>query len=579
MTRSSLKLTTFIISSILFSLVSASPRLLSSDCGWTYVGCVLYQSSGRPLTTRFAPSTTVDTTIENCQAVCSENDFAYAGMEDGWGCYCGDDFDTPLSHDGYCNEPCFGDRSELCGGHLSQSIYVDTCAVEDSILSSSSSTLIFEPPPTSAVPSSTVPSLSFTLGPPVPTPPVPTLPGYPTSPPSSPTPSLSSPIDTPSLSLSLGPPSAIISPSPETTPSLSLSPGPPSTSSPASSVTEPIVSLSIGTPTESGPLSPPLPTLSLPIAIPSTSEIPRLVTTSPFLPGTSYSKPNHPNPSDSTQYTTSTMTTTKTYTISSCPSSVKSCPYGSTTTTVSHITTKCPIPPTPAAPTLPTISTTPQTTTKTSTTTITSNLTTTLLIQETHTYPITSCAPTVTQSTVGYTTVVTSSSLLISTYPVPIPVPGASLSTDSGITTTTTITTLSTSTETVHLSLGSSSSSSLPLFTLKPELPETASETPKDQTVSAPTILPPKSELVGDVTATSKGGQAPAPAPTLTSGPAGQVETTLAPGSSIVVVSVSSVPTPTTTPSPIEVPNGARKLGVELFVWGAVVAVGLFVVM
>lgn len=139
MNPSSWKLSIFIISSILSSIISAIPQTLSSGCGWTYVGCVFYQSNGRPLTNRFAPSTVVDTTVENCQAVCSKNGFSYAGMEDGWGCYCGNTFTTPLSLDGYCNSECFGDATEICGGYSSQSIYINTCGVVSSISSSSSS--------------------------------------------------------------------------------------------------------------------------------------------------------------------------------------------------------------------------------------------------------------------------------------------------------------------------------------------------------------------------------------------------------------------------------------------------------
>ncbi|KAH9222525.1 hypothetical protein DL95DRAFT_274875, partial [Leptodontidium sp. 2 PMI_412] len=51
-----------------------------------------------------------------CQAVCSKNGYSYAAMEDGWGCYCGNTLTASLSLDGYCNWPCFGDATEICGG-------------------------------------------------------------------------------------------------------------------------------------------------------------------------------------------------------------------------------------------------------------------------------------------------------------------------------------------------------------------------------------------------------------------------------------------------------------------------------
>ncbi|XMA11490.1 hypothetical protein WAI453_004281 [Rhynchosporium graminicola] len=143
----SLKHGVFVIASVFISFGYAAPQTLSTDCGWKYLGCAFYQGSDRPIIARFAPSAEVDTTKENCQAVCSLNEYTYAAMEDGWGCYCGNTLKSTLSLEGYCNEPCFGNKAEICGGYISQSIYVNTCAVVSSVssLSTTRKCLIFYP--------------------------------------------------------------------------------------------------------------------------------------------------------------------------------------------------------------------------------------------------------------------------------------------------------------------------------------------------------------------------------------------------------------------------------------------------
>ncbi len=133
------KLSTCIISSIFTFIVSGMSQTLGPDCGWTHQGCFYYGNTTRPLEVQIVPSKTEDTTRENCQAICEKTSgYLYAGVAFGWGCYCGNSLSATPNSESYCNEECFGDHNEVCGGFDAMNIFVNTCAV----VSSSSSSVV-----------------------------------------------------------------------------------------------------------------------------------------------------------------------------------------------------------------------------------------------------------------------------------------------------------------------------------------------------------------------------------------------------------------------------------------------------
>ncbi|KAH9214800.1 hypothetical protein DL95DRAFT_279973, partial [Leptodontidium sp. 2 PMI_412] len=51
-----------------------------------------------------------------CQAACTAAGFKYAGLEEGYACFCGNTLTGTASFDSYCNMPCFGNAAQTCGG-------------------------------------------------------------------------------------------------------------------------------------------------------------------------------------------------------------------------------------------------------------------------------------------------------------------------------------------------------------------------------------------------------------------------------------------------------------------------------
>ena len=77
--------------SLLPSVVSALPAPQDSGTacsGWTYIGCYLDTDDNHTLSVQVIPSTTEDTTIENCQAACLAQGYTISGAEFGYECWC-----------------------------------------------------------------------------------------------------------------------------------------------------------------------------------------------------------------------------------------------------------------------------------------------------------------------------------------------------------------------------------------------------------------------------------------------------------------------------------------------------------
>ncbi|KAH8984568.1 WSC domain-containing protein [Lactarius hatsudake] len=97
---------------------------------WTSKGCYSDSPSSRALHARVDAG---DTTVESCIAACQAQEHTLAGVEFGQECWCGEEIDNgqtfvgndngirhgnfrPFPDNAYCNMPCQGDPTELCGG-------------------------------------------------------------------------------------------------------------------------------------------------------------------------------------------------------------------------------------------------------------------------------------------------------------------------------------------------------------------------------------------------------------------------------------------------------------------------------
>lgn len=86
-----------------------------------YVGCYEDKSPDRDLPTILSvPSLTPD----SCRSACQGAGHAYAGVQYGYLCRCGDSYGkyTKVS-DEECNALCVGDRSQKCGGFWRSAVF------------------------------------------------------------------------------------------------------------------------------------------------------------------------------------------------------------------------------------------------------------------------------------------------------------------------------------------------------------------------------------------------------------------------------------------------------------------------
>ena len=63
-------------------------------------------------------------TIENCLQFCSNDGYAFAGVADGYRCFCGNNppSQSPIP-DWKCDLKCSGDQTRPCGGNWKINIY------------------------------------------------------------------------------------------------------------------------------------------------------------------------------------------------------------------------------------------------------------------------------------------------------------------------------------------------------------------------------------------------------------------------------------------------------------------------
>lgn len=100
----------------------------AANC-WQYKGCYNETDSIHPLQFKILPSLTEDTNNENCQSACLAAGYLLSGTADAFNCWC-DNVMNPKSNkllESYCNDPCDTVTTETCGGYYAVSVYNDTC--------------------------------------------------------------------------------------------------------------------------------------------------------------------------------------------------------------------------------------------------------------------------------------------------------------------------------------------------------------------------------------------------------------------------------------------------------------------
>ncbi|KAI0065296.1 WSC-domain-containing protein [Artomyces pyxidatus] len=96
-----------------------------STTTWGYTGCYEdNRSIGFPTFIGASFTNTTGMTIELCINFCSSRSYIYAGLENGFTCYCDNFFENVLENVGNeCNVPCAGNHTESCGASDLVSVY------------------------------------------------------------------------------------------------------------------------------------------------------------------------------------------------------------------------------------------------------------------------------------------------------------------------------------------------------------------------------------------------------------------------------------------------------------------------
>ncbi|KAH7107425.1 WSC-domain-containing protein [Auriculariales sp. MPI-PUGE-AT-0066] len=90
--------------------------------GWTPLGCAKDSADNRSLEKKFLdPNGAMTPTV--CAAICTQNNYSFAGVEFKNECWCGNSFDSAQLGAGGCTDACEGDSSLSCGGGQRLSMY------------------------------------------------------------------------------------------------------------------------------------------------------------------------------------------------------------------------------------------------------------------------------------------------------------------------------------------------------------------------------------------------------------------------------------------------------------------------
>ena len=86
----------------------------------TYIGC--FRDPNSPYNLDGYLERSAENTPQRCVETCQAQGFAYAGVEYGQSCLCGDRYDQFGPADN-CDMACTGDASQMCGGYNANSVY------------------------------------------------------------------------------------------------------------------------------------------------------------------------------------------------------------------------------------------------------------------------------------------------------------------------------------------------------------------------------------------------------------------------------------------------------------------------
>jgi hypothetical protein len=109
-----------VMSAVLMSL-SPGPSALAETPASREIGCLPDNRKADPLGTRGRdldgavfndPSMTVD----QCLRLCKDQDFIYAGLQNGSWCFCGNSYERHKAAPASCTTKCAGDQKLICGG-------------------------------------------------------------------------------------------------------------------------------------------------------------------------------------------------------------------------------------------------------------------------------------------------------------------------------------------------------------------------------------------------------------------------------------------------------------------------------
>jgi len=87
-----------------------------------YQGCYIDSQASRDLPTKAASGTNM--TIASCLRICKAKNYSFAGLQWARECWCGNAFGR-YGKDVFasCNSSCLGDRTQMCGAGLRNSVY------------------------------------------------------------------------------------------------------------------------------------------------------------------------------------------------------------------------------------------------------------------------------------------------------------------------------------------------------------------------------------------------------------------------------------------------------------------------
>lgn len=148
----------------------SSPGVPGIPAGWSDLGCFTDNGGARTLgTQQEVPGGYTNMTIEGCLGVCTNQGYAYGGVEYSQECYCGNAIlnGGACADQSSCYMPCKGNTAETCGGPNRLNVYYagssqSSCAVRPTSSSTiGTSTSSSTSGPVTSATSSTISSFSL----------------------------------------------------------------------------------------------------------------------------------------------------------------------------------------------------------------------------------------------------------------------------------------------------------------------------------------------------------------------------------------------------------------------------------